>query len=652
VNNQDESSPKVEFNESGFIKGYTCPKCGGKLKLDHKDDIGQKWFKCQKCGRQTCKPKSPERKKLEEALERQDFVLHPAGGVTEDFVYEPVGVGEYVYKTRDGKKAITKLKVEYEDPEKKKGRRLWFIIVEGKQYYFLKKPPKEWLFSMPERAAVEKWVNGEKGSLSHREIWSLNSVYLGTFLDFPHKYEFSVGLLFIQQTWLTEVIPVVFYLGVRGEFGGGKTVTGEAICLICRHGYLTGNLSPPFVARAIQEQKITLMVDELDSVAGSKDSNLNSIFRQGYRRGSRYSRIHPDTLEPQSFEIFGPKLYTVHSEIEQALQTRTIPIHVRETANVQYPIVNLDKTAFATAVYTENFLWYMDNILDLKNNQFEKIQSLSANELDILDLLDLKKWGHTSEKSQTVMEKTEEITANIRTRMFLRKKALLQEGQVSQVSQVTGRNVELMFLCFTISNMVAVDVAEDLKHSFQQKIVEESERTELGYLGVLRDLLFSLWNEKNGDKQYKTEAGEVKISNKEVYNRFNESLKKEYDRGVSPATFKGYMLEFGFTDALNRKKLEVPIPGDPKGKSRLCNIFTARVLRKLGIQDEEAPSVDNKPTDLKSVHWAGQFYGEHECCICGYQKKTSWQAEDFKGNKHWICEDCKLEWEKQRNSLD
>jgi hypothetical protein len=47
------------------------------------------------------------------------------------------------------------------------------------------------------------------------------------------------------------------------------------------------------------------------------------------------------------------------------------------------------------------------------------------------------------------------------------------------------------------------------------------------------------------------------------------------------------MLEFGFTDALNRCKLEVPIPGDPEPKSRLCNIFTDRVLRKLGIETEK-----------------------------------------------------------------
>jgi hypothetical protein len=282
-------------------------------------------------------------------------VLHSAGGLAEAFVYMPVGTQEYVYHTKNGEKNIAQVQVEYEDPEKKR-KPSWFIVVSGKPYYFTKKPPKELLFNTPKREAIEEWVKGKKQSLATEHIWNLNGVYLRTFLDFPHQYEFSATLLFIQQTWLTEILPVVFYLGIKGEFGGGKTVTGEAVTFVCKHGYLTGNLSPPFVARAIQEQKITLMVDELDSIAGTKDSDLNSIFRQGYRRGLKYSRVNPDTLESESYFIFGPKLFTVHSEIEEALQTRTIPTHVRETDNPEFPIVNLDKGTFSHLVYTENFL--------------------------------------------------------------------------------------------------------------------------------------------------------------------------------------------------------------------------------------------------------------------------------------------------------
>jgi len=511
-----------------------------------------------------------------EKLRQAPHVLHPAGGLTENFVYEPISVGNYVYKTKKGVRGIAELQVEFEEEERRK-KPHWFLDVEGEQFYFVKKPPKEFLFNMPNKEAIEKWVEREKESLTTEKLWKFNSVYLRVFLDFPHEYEFSVTLLFIQQTWLAEILPVVYYLGIKGEFGGGKTVTGEAITFVCRHGYLTGNLSPPFVARSIQEQKITLMVDELDSIAGYKDSDLNSIFRQGYRRGLKYSRVNPDTLESESYLIFGPKLFTVHSEIEEALQTRTIPIHVRETDKPEYPIVNLDKESFSKQVYTENFLWYMDNILAFRDNEMHTINGLTNVPVDMVDMVDVK-----------ISETQESEYANkIREILYSQKKTFISERQLSQLCQLTGRNVELMYMCFVLSNITRKKCDDDILKTFKQKTIEEGERTELGFLGMLRDVLISQWNDKQDRGAYITENGYVKISNKELYDKYNERMKKEYGRGVSPATFKGYMLEFGFTDALNRTKLKVPIPSDTEPKSRLCNIFTDRVLRKLGVEKQE-----------------------------------------------------------------
>ena len=518
-------------------------------------------------------------------IRQTPHILHSAGGLTENFVYEPVSVGKYVYKTKSGNRGFAALKVEYEDEDEQR-KPHWFIEVEGERHYFKSKPPKEFLFDMPCIETIEKWVKGEKQSLTTMKLYRLNGAFLRTFLDFPHEFEFSVTQLFIQQSWLTEILPVVFYLGVKGEFGGGKTVTGEAIVLICKHGYFTGNLSPPFVARSIQEHKITLMVDELDTIAGSKDSDLNGIFRQGYRRGSRYSRVNPDTLETESYEIFGPKLFTVHSEIEQALQTRTIPIHVRETSNPQYPIVNMDKTAFAKQIYTENFLWYLDTILGFRAND---THFFGNSQLDILDTLDLI---FSDSNINSPAEK-------IRQTLFEKKKTLVSERQVSQVSQVSGRNTELMFLCFALSNLTKIECDADLVNTFKQKLVEEGERTEIGYVGILREVLGELWNEKQGKTEYITEDKLVKISNKEIYDTFNEKLKKEQGQGVSPQTFKAYMLEFGFTDALNRIKLEVPIPTDPKPKSRLCNIFTNRVLRKIGTDESEQKTLQETLEAIK-----------------------------------------------------
>jgi len=55
----------VEFDEFGLVKNYVCPACHSKVKLDHEDDLGTKWFLCQGCGQQSSRLKSAKRQELD-----------------------------------------------------------------------------------------------------------------------------------------------------------------------------------------------------------------------------------------------------------------------------------------------------------------------------------------------------------------------------------------------------------------------------------------------------------------------------------------------------------------------------------------------------------------------------------------------------------
>jgi hypothetical protein len=144
--------------------------------------------------------------------------------------------------------------------------------------------------------------------------------------------------------------------------------------------------------------------------------------------------------------------------------------------------------------------------------------------------------------------------------------------------------VELAYLMFALSNLVGVNMDKEIMAAFEQKKMEESEQREIGFMGILRDVLTEIWLEKKDNKAYLTESGEVKVANLEVYNRYNQALREAGYKGVSPSKFKGYLTEFGFSDVLNRKKLKILIPGEEEPKSRLCNIFSPRVLRKLDVE--------------------------------------------------------------------
>jgi len=55
---------RVEFNEFGFVKGYVCPNCGCQVKESHVDDIGTRFFKCEKCGQISHRLKNVEKEKF------------------------------------------------------------------------------------------------------------------------------------------------------------------------------------------------------------------------------------------------------------------------------------------------------------------------------------------------------------------------------------------------------------------------------------------------------------------------------------------------------------------------------------------------------------------------------------------------------------
>jgi len=77
------------------------------------------------------------------------------------------------------------------------------------------------------------------------------------------------------------------------------------------------------------------------------------------------------------------------------------------------------------------------------------------------------------------------------------------------------------------------------------------------------------------------------------------------------------------------------------------------VVTVLPLQNrQQTPEPPIKPLltfdDLKSIYWSKKPHSWQPCVLCRSCKLTSWQAETFKGEEVWICEDCKFEWEKRR----
>jgi hypothetical protein len=68
---------ETRFNALGLVEGYCCPNCHGDVKPSHEDDVGTKFFRCQKCGQVSCRLKSKERLALEREQREIDNIQRP-----------------------------------------------------------------------------------------------------------------------------------------------------------------------------------------------------------------------------------------------------------------------------------------------------------------------------------------------------------------------------------------------------------------------------------------------------------------------------------------------------------------------------------------------------------------------------------------------
>lgn len=478
--------------------------------------------------------------------------IHPAGMLQPGFVIEPIAKGGFIWN-HCGLKGISKVEM---NPDTKKH----FINICGRDIVLEDNPITEFPFHLPDKEVIQGYLSGKLEVPTSKEIWEEVENYYRTFADLGEDDFYKVLTLYTFQTWLQDSINSVFYLAIIGAWGAGKTNLGELITNVSKHGFFATIPSLAFIARTLHRHKISLFIDELDSFytnnTSSDDSAILSIIRQGYRKGARYPRINKDTLDPEFFNIYGSKIYTIYSNVEGALLNRSIPITTTESTDRQLPIINMEKLKYSQKTLNRLYLWYLDNSIEI---------------VDIVDTVDVynKEEYNRTTVSQTVSQKMK---------------------STGNQSTMTGRNAELCHVMTSIAKVLGVDLGDDLiNHIFKIKKEIEDDRAEIGELNDLRDLLVRLLGDyKSGHSfnKYLTEDGYFKIANKEVFKKLNEILRKE-GRGVNNKQFDGLCRELKFERPKSKRKMKIHLPNEEKSSSRTCLIFNEEVCRKLGIKTED-----------------------------------------------------------------
>lgn len=493
-------------------------------------------------------------------------IIKAGGGIYSGFVIEPLGNFEYIYNT--GKKKATIRAIQ--DTNTK----LWTIDIEGKTYCFSGRPIERPLFKIPDRDKLVAYCNGELKIKKGNAVFNNVVRYLKLLYDVGEEKYYNMVALGACQSWLSSVLNSLFYVGFGAKRGSGKTCFIEGLTPISRHGFMVGNPTEA-IARDIHNQQLSVFTDEIDKKRKGKDNELYQCFRQGYRRGNFYLRHKDRTYEPEVFDPFGFKGYTLHSDVEQALKTRTIMTPLRVSSDKKLPILNLWKEQLGTPVFEDLFFWYMENALNSGLTGITGIAGLAQNVCKSIS---------SHEETQKIRQKLyDEITKGF------------SKEELKILGKFIGRNTELTYIAMLVCKAFGINVLDSIEGCIETKQVEEAEHSDHYLIELLKEKLIQTYEAGKENPDCILEKGEFggcfytkKI---DVYAEFIALLKEKGLRPTSTATFTEYLRELGFEEEIN-VKMQKYKPEDCK--QRKCLIFDDIVLKELGLQTEK-PKSSEKP---------------------------------------------------------
>jgi len=125
------------------------------------------------------------------------------------------------------------------------------------------------------------------------------------------KTSMKILKAFVVYTWIPEISDYATYILVSGDKGSGKSRLLEALSLVCRRSYLTGNTSIALFARVIDKHGCTFFLDEMKvkakETSKEEEQDIWSILRNGSVRGMFYSRLSEGGTEILNFNVFRAK---------------------------------------------------------------------------------------------------------------------------------------------------------------------------------------------------------------------------------------------------------------------------------------------------------------------------------------------------------
>jgi hypothetical protein len=117
----------------------------------------------------------------------------------------------------------------------------------------------------------------------------------------------------------------------------GKSRLLDVITETCHAPMITVNISAAAVFRSITNNPPTLLVDEADTIFGTKkaaeaNEELRGLLNAGHQRNRPTIRCVPPTMEPKRFPTFAMAALAGIGDLPDTIMDRSVPLHMRRRA--------------------------------------------------------------------------------------------------------------------------------------------------------------------------------------------------------------------------------------------------------------------------------------------------------------------------------
>jgi hypothetical protein len=452
-------------------------------------------------------------------------------------------------------------------------------------------------------------------------------------LDVSNELLYDIYACFVLASWRAEDFPVVPYLFFLGPLSSGKTRALECFHRLCYRSIMATSMSASSLFRALEAWHPTLLLDETEIYNRESMIEVLALLNSGYRRGQyaiRIEKIEQGTPQIAMFDTFGFKVLAGTEELAATIQSRCI---ITTMSRAIRP-VNLFIDEERARELRNKLLMHRFRNLGRKAQEIElngQFQNARVIELFIC----LLQVAPSEEIRQRLLACMKQIT-----------QSRLEEEQVS----IEARIFDSVLKCESKLEDGKL-TTQAITDTFNDGLSEKEKATSRFVGRKLRALGFEKCRVGN-----KGQAGlfwDIKLVER-LRMRYFPSTQKITSVTSETSETTATMDTTSPLAPLDAEVTEV----DPAATISIqqvkspSNAEVSEETELTEVNQKHIPKPSTEPTakleDLKSVYWSDDFYGWHACAICGYTKLTSWQAETFRGEKLWVCEDCKTEWERRQ----